>query len=116
MSPFLAIALSITATITGQLMLKRGMGALGQLSLQSLAKSAVTSPWVIFGLGIYACGVMFWTIALSRLDLSFVYPFSSLSYAGIMLGSYFLFKEHISRIRVLGIGVIIVGLLIISQS
>lgn len=116
MSPFLAIALSIVFTISGQLMLKRGMGVLGQLTIRDLARRAVTSPWVIGGLGIYGCGVVCWTIALSQRDLSFVYPFSSLSYVGIMVGSYFLFRERISHIRLLGIGVIIVGLLIISFS
>jgi multidrug transporter EmrE-like cation transporter len=116
MSPYLAIALSIAFTISGQLLLKRGMGVLGQLTIKDLALKAITSPWVIIGLGVYVCGVVCWTIALSQRDLSFVYPFSSLSYAGIMLGSYFLFKERISRVRLLGIGVIIVGLLIISLS
>jgi multidrug transporter EmrE-like cation transporter len=116
MSPYLAIALSIAFTISGQLLLKRGMGVLGQLTIRDLALRAIMSPWVIVGLAVYVCGVVCWTIALSQRDLSFVYPFSSLSYVGIMLGSYFLFKEHISRVRLLGIGVIIAGLLIISLS
>jgi multidrug transporter EmrE-like cation transporter len=76
----------------------------------------VTSPWVIGGLAVYGVGVISWLFALSHLELSYAYPFSSLGYVGIILGSYFLFKERISAIRLVGIGVIILGLLIISQS
>jgi drug/metabolite transporter (DMT)-like permease len=75
-----------------------------------------TSPWVIGGLVVYGLGVLNWLMALSRLELSYVYPFASLSYVGIIIGSYFLFKEKLSRLRLIGIFIIIVGVLITSQS
>lgn len=82
----------------------------------AMIRYIVTSPWVIGGLAIYGTGVIFWMLALSNYELSYVYPFASLSYIGIIIGSYFIFKERITTLRVLGIAIIIAGVLITSQS
>jgi drug/metabolite transporter (DMT)-like permease len=74
------------------------------------------SPYVIGGLIAYGSGVVFWLAALSYLEVSYLYPFASLSYVGIIIGSYVLFKEDINRLRLLGIAVIILGVFITSQS
>jgi multidrug transporter EmrE-like cation transporter len=116
MSPFVFIALSVTCSVCGQLSLKHGMSLIARSATLSVLARMVTSPWVIGGLAVYGVGVISWLFALSHLELSYAYPFSSLGYVGIILGSYFLFKERISAIRLVGIGVIILGLLIISQS
>jgi hypothetical protein len=39
---------------------------------------------------------LFWLIVLSRADLSFVYPFATLSMALIILSSHFIFGETMS--------------------
>jgi multidrug transporter EmrE-like cation transporter len=116
MSPFVFIAVSVTCSVCGQLSLKHGMSLIARSATTSVFVRMVTSPWVIGGLAVYGVGVISWLFALSHLELSYAYPFSSLGYVGIILGSYFLFKERISAIRLVGIGVIILGLLIISQS
>lgn len=116
--PFFALILiSTLCSVFGQLTLKSGMQRIARLQASSsVIVQIVTSPWVIVGLGIYGCGVLFWLMALSRLDVSFVYPFASLSYVGIIIGSHFLFKEHISRSRLIGILVIIAGVSVIGLS
>ncbi|MHB8626253.1 MAG: DMT family transporter [Aggregatilineales bacterium] len=116
MSPLLFVALSIVGNVCGQLLLKKGMVVIARAPGNSVLVRMITSPWVIGGMVIYGSGVVFWIIALSYLQLSFVYPFGSLGYIGIMIGSYVLFKEPISRLRLVGIGIIVFGLLLISQS
>ena len=117
MSPFVFIAFSTLFGIGGQLMLKRGMGAMGKTAAQkNLILRMVTSPWVVGGLIVYGLGVVNWLMALSHLELSYAYPFASLSYIGIIVGSYFIFKERITLMRVAGIAVIIAGVLITSLS
>lgn len=117
MSPLVFVAISTVFGISGQLLLKQGMNNIVQkLGGSSVVKGMVTSPWVIGGLAVYGTGVIFWLLALSNYELSYVYPFASLSYIGIIIGSYFIFKERISALRVLGIVVIISGVLITSQS
>ena len=117
MSPFVFIAFSTIFGIGGQLMLKRGMGRMGgTVGMKNLILKMITSPWVIGGLIVYALGVVNWLLALSHLELSYAYPFASLSYIGIIIGSYFIFKERITMMRIAGIAVIIVGVLITSLS
>lgn len=117
MSPFVFIAFSTVLGICGQLLLKQGMNMISRSSNNAgMIQRMVLSPWVIGGLAIYGTGVIFWLLALSNFELSYVYPFASLSYIGIIIGSYFLFKERITMMRVLGIAVIIAGVLITSQT
>lgn len=113
MSPFIFIAISTVCGVCGQLALKRGMGG---MSGDSMLIRMATSPWVVGGLLVYGTGVIFWLLALSSFELSYVYPFASLSYIGIILGSYFIFKERINALRVVGIAIIILGVLITSQT
>ncbi len=118
MSPFVFIAFSTVLGITGQLFLKQGMGGIGRSGAAggSMLMGIIKSPWVIGGLGVYGLGVLFWLLALSHFELSYVYPFASLSYIGIIVGSYLIFKERITALRLVGIAVIILGVLITSQS
>lgn len=118
MSPYIFVAISTILGITGQLMLKQGMGGIGRSGAtgSGILLSIIRSPWVIGGLGIYGTGVIFWLLALSHFELSYVYPFASLSYIGIIVGSYLIFKERITALRLVGIAVIIAGVLITSQS
>ena len=114
MSPLVFIAFSTVFSISAHLSLKHGMSRMNQASGFQLIRQMMLSPWLVGGLFVYGLGVIFWLLALSRLDVSFVYPFASLATVGVILGSYFLFKENITRMRMLGIVVIIAGVLIIG--
>jgi multidrug transporter EmrE-like cation transporter len=118
MSPFVFIAFSTVFGICGQLLLKHGMSRMGGVATVggSLIRNIVTSPWVVGGLFVYGLGVINWLLALSYLELSYAYPFASLSYIGIIIGSFFIFKERITLLRVVGIAVIITGVLVTSLS
>ncbi|MBC6937441.1 MAG: multidrug resistance protein [Chloroflexi bacterium] len=116
MSPFVFVAFSTIFGICGQLLLKRGMGRMDTSGGGRVLLRIATSPWVIGGLAVYGTGVIFWLLALSYLELSYVYPFASLSYIGIIIGSYFLFKERLNALRLVGIAVIIIGVFITSLS
>ena len=115
------ILISVVGGAIGQVMLKKGMSTMGPLTLsaQTLIRSIwqmVTNPWVFFGLLIYGLGTVFWLAALSRVDLSYAYPFASLSYVVMLIFSYFIFHESISLLRIAGTVVIIIGVLLISRS
>lgn len=115
------IAVSICAGVAGQLVLKRGMTVLGAQSLTStnvfdVALRMVLSPWVIGGLAIYVAGTFFWLMVLSRVDLSFAYPMTSLSYLLIVLSSWYFLGESISPLRIVGVLTIVAGVSLIAQS
>jgi drug/metabolite transporter (DMT)-like permease len=71
---------------------------------------------VVTGLTIYLGGTVFWLTALSRVDLSYAYPFASLSYVVMLIASWALFKENITPLRLVGTLVACAGVFLISQS
>jgi len=117
----LYILISVIGGAAGQILLKKGMTTLGPLTLAWNDLFAnlwriVTNPFVFTGLGIYVVSVIFWLFALSRVDLSFAYPFASLSYVIMLIASWQLFDEHISIIRLIGTLLVGLGVLVISRS
>jgi len=115
------ILISVLAGALGQILLKKGMGAMGPLTLSmdqvgGILWRIASNPYVVIGLLIYVCGTLFWLVALSRVDLSYAYPFASLSYVVMLAASYFLFHENITPMRLLGTGVICLGVILISRS
>ncbi|MGK0186950.1 MAG: drug/metabolite transporter (DMT)-like permease [Verrucomicrobiales bacterium] len=72
----------------------------------------ISQPQVIMALGLNGCAAICWLLALSQLDLSYAAPLLSLNYLLVPLGAYFLFREKISRQRILAILVICSGVLI----
>ena len=67
----------------------------------------------LLALGVYGLGVINWIAALRSVNLGVAYSLSSLNYVGIFLGSYFLFDESITAARLIGVGLIFFGVLLI---
>lgn len=116
------ILISIVIGVVGQLLLKKGMNTMGGLSLSLPINELVgvlwrigTNPYVFFGLAIYLISTVFWLVALSHLDLSYAYPFASLSYALMILGSWLMFGENITPFRIVGSLIICCGVIVVSR-
>ena len=115
------ILVSVLSGAIGQVLLKKGMGGMGPLTLSldrldSILWCIATNPYVIVGLAIYVSGMVFWLTALSRVDLSYAYPFASLSYVLMLAASWLLFHENITSLRLLGTMLICLGVFLISRS
>ena len=115
------ILVAVLASAAGQVLLKKGMLTLGALTISPSQLAGIlwrmgTNPYVIVGLAIYVSGTVFWLAALSRVDLSYAYPFASLSYVVMLIVSWQVFNENISLLRLLGTLVVGVGVLLISRS
>jgi len=112
----------------GILLCSVSLGAIGQLTLKAAVRSTpieltlqsmiglATNPLLLFALLIYGFSALFWLVALLRADLSFAYPFLSLTYVAVLLGGAILFDERITPLRVIGFIVIVVGLLVVTRS
>ena len=117
----LYILVSVFFSTVGQLLLKGGMNKLGSVTLSlnglipTLWRMAV-NPGVFFGLALYLVGTVFWLAALSRVDLSYAYPFASLSYVVMLLASWMMFDEKITLARIAGTIFICIGVLVIYRS
>ena len=96
MSPYtlsiVLILFTVTTNAAAQIMLKRGMmqlGPLDQLGANPLmvALGIVFQPWVFLGLSTFVISMASHLVVLSRVQLSFAYPFLSLAYVMVVPGS-----------------------------
>jgi len=115
------ILISVVAGAAGQVLLKKGMGSMGPLTLSidqlgSVLWRILTNPYVLVGLAIYVSGTLFWLTALSRVELSYAYPFASLSYVVMLAASWLLFGENITPLRITGTLIVCLGVFLISRS
>ena len=104
-----------------QLALKASVSDTGiiNLDLQSLLSSAgslATNLWLWVGLICYAVSVVVWILALSRVDVSIAYPMLSIGYIVNALAASQLFDEPLGIGKVIGIGIIIVGVYVLARS
>jgi uncharacterized membrane protein len=112
------IIIAIIFAAFGQVSWKLGMNQAGQLAaLNFTTLSAVLlNPYVLLGFVMYALSTIFWLIALSKKELSFVYPFISLTYVLVLVLSSLVLKEDIGINKIAGTLAIIIGLIIISRA
>ena len=116
---YLIAIISILLAVAGQLLMKRGMMAFGTFPVSQLLFKLIPmfmNPYVFIGFVCFGLSSIFWLVVLSRLPLSLIYPMVSVAYVLVALVSFLWFKENVSAVRWIGIGVIIVGVFLISRS
>lgn len=111
------IIIGVILAALGQVSWKMGMNQAGQLSAinYTTLSAVLMNPYVLLGFLMYGLSTIFWLIALSKKDLSFVYPFMSLTYIFVLVLSSLVLKESIGVNKVVGTLAIIIGLLIIAK-
>lgn len=113
---------SVFLATAGQLVLKTGMTRVGYIGGERLGKPVallvqLISTWqVVLGLGLFFISAGFWLLVLSRVPLSFAYPFAGLTYLLIALFGKFVLREQVPGVRWLGIAMIIVGILVVGKT
>lgn len=112
---FLAIIICVISIVTGQLLLKKGVGTPSGKHIFLEFFKIFTTPIVILGFSIYLISAFLWLWILQRVDLSYAYPMLSLSYVFVVLFSKIFLKEHSSWIRWFGIVIICFGVFLISR-
>jgi drug/metabolite transporter (DMT)-like permease len=115
------ILFTVMTNAAAQLMLKQGMTSLGAVSFEGINPvirilQIVFSPWVFFGLCTFVISMVSHLYVLSKVELSFAYPFLSLAYVAVAVLAYFLFREDLNAYRIAGIAFICVGTVLIAQS
>jgi len=119
-----AFALVMTGVLLNaiaQLALKASVSDTGiiNLDMQSLLSSAgslATNLWLWVGLICYAISVVVWILALSRVDVSIAYPMLSIGYIVNAVAASQLFNEPMGLGKVIGIGIIMLGVYVLARS
>ena len=109
----------VTTNALSQTLLKQGMVQIGQFDLTGsnalgMAGRIALDPWVIGGLFVMAVSMAAHLYVLSRVPLTFAFPFIALSYVVVLAIGYFVFKETLNINHFIGTALIIAGIVFIG--
>lgn len=82
----------------------------------SLIQNTIFNWPILLGFSLYVVGAVLWLYVLSKFELSKAYPFASLGYVFSSLIGYYVLHDNFTINRLVGIGLIIIGVIFISQS
>ena len=107
---FAFILAGVLLNATAQLLLKAGTNAV------PLGLRLALEPHILGGLACYVVSVVVWVVALSRVPVSIAYPMLSIGYVVNAIAARYLLGETLTPMRLVGIGVIIVGVFMVARS
>ena len=111
----LLVFISVFLAAIGQIAMKKGMDGVDINHFFELTK-ILTRNYVWLGLSLYGVSTVFWLVALTRFDLSYMYPMISLGYILTAGFAYVFLHEHIGLYRCCGILLVIGGVILIVRT
>ena len=119
------ILFTVLTNAAAQLMLKQGMTNLFPVTIGPLSFAGDTligklgmtllNPWVMAGLIVFVISMASHLFVLSKVEISFAYPFLSLAYIVVAVAAWTWFGEDLNQYRIAGIALICVGTVLIAQ-
>ena len=119
-----ALALVLAGVLlnaAAQLLLKAGTNRIGEFpftldNVVPVGLKVAASPFVLGGMACYAVSLVVWILALSRVPVSVAYPMLSIGYVVNAVAAWMLFGESLAAQKLVGIGFIVVGVLLVARS
>ncbi len=114
------VFLTILLTTYGQLVIKWQVAAAGAFpadpgdKILFLAR-LLLNPWIISALAAALVSSIAWMAALTKLELSHAYPFVSLAFVLVMLGSAWFLNEPVTLLKIAGLVLVCAGIVVGSQ-
>lgn len=105
---YLILFASSLLAVFGQLCLKLGSG-------HGALMKILWSPWLWGGLVSYFCSMVLWVYALTKVRLGIAYAFTSLTFVGVYVASFFILKESVTLPKLLALALIVTGFLILTK-
>ena len=114
------ILAGVTLNAGAQLLLKAGVNAVGHFeftpaNIVPIGFKIATQWPIIGGLTCYVFSVVVWIVGLSRVDVSIAYPMLSLGYVVNAFAAWYLFGEVLTLQRLVGIGIILIGVVVLTR-
>lgn len=115
------ILFTVGTNFLSQILLKKGMTSLPKFELTaseilSSVFTIVFNPWVFFGLVMMVISMGSHLVVLSRVEISFAYPFLGLSFVLITLYGYLVLGEGVNLWRIAGVLFICTGVALVARS
>ncbi len=116
-NPLYIMLIVTTVGAVGQLLLKSGMSQVHKApTLTGIVRIMLTEPRVMLGLLLYAFNTILYLRVLQEYPLSVVYPMIAISYVVVTLMAWFLLGEQIPLLRLMGLGAICFGVILLAVS
>jgi multidrug transporter EmrE-like cation transporter len=120
----LFIILSVLLAASAQLTLKYGVdrvtkhGHSGLVLSEPVASAmrVAKEPFIWAGLVLFAVSAAVWIVVLSRVSLSFAYPFAAITYIVIVLFDRVILKAPVPGLRWVGVFFIATGIILVSRT
>lgn len=118
---FSLILSGVLLNACAQLLLKAGTNRIGHFDFSlgnalPIGWQLATNPYIFGGLSCYVISVVVWIMALSRVPVSIAYPMLSIGYVVNAFIAYYWFGEALAAQKLLGIGFIVVGVVLVAKS
>jgi multidrug transporter EmrE-like cation transporter len=118
---FALVLAGVLLNAAAQLLLKAGTNAVGKFEFAAanavpVGLKLAVEPHILGGIACYVISVVVWILALSRVEVSIAYPMLSIGYVVNAVAAYYLFGEAVTATRLVGIGIIILGVFIVARS
>jgi drug/metabolite transporter (DMT)-like permease len=113
---FALLLVSILTSVAGQFFLKAGALKLGKVNAGNAVShilNIIFTPELILGLFCYGLGAIAYILLLTRVNLSVAGPSVALIYVFSVLLGYFIYKEAIPISRIVGLGFITCGVILV---
>jgi len=107
---------------TGHVLLAKGMKTIGDLTeapaslVGGMVGRAVTNPWVVLGVILQAGFFFMYLTLLSRADVSKILPMTAFDYIVVAILAQLLLGEMVTPARWTGIGLIVLGVFLVSRT
>ncbi|RTL51963.1 MAG: 4-amino-4-deoxy-L-arabinose transferase [Rhodocyclaceae bacterium] len=120
----IAFALILTGVLlnaAAQLLLKAGTNAVGHFdfhleNILPIGMKIAFQPFIMGGMACYAVSLVVWIMALSRVPVSIAYPMLSIGYVVNAVIAHYWFGEALAMQKIIGIGFIIIGVVMVAKS
>ena len=118
---YIFVALTILLTVYGQLVLKWEVSRAAPMPSEASQMvvhlfTLLLKPWVISALGAAFLASMCWMAAVSRFEISRIYPYMALNFLIVGFAAVPLFGEALTLSKVIGLVFVVLGIVISSQS
>ena len=121
MQTFPMILASVAISALAQIALKYGMSSLTvQRSIKTglpveIVTNIASSPMVLLGMGLYFASMVIWLFVLSKVEVSYAYPFVALGFVFTALLGRLLFHDEFSVYKVIGTLLIVGGVVVMAR-
>jgi multidrug transporter EmrE-like cation transporter len=117
----LFILLGVLLNAAAQLLLKAGTNAVGRFdftpdNIVPVGMKLALEPHVLGGVACYVVSLLVWLLGLSRVEVSIAYPMLSIGYVLNALAAWYLFGESLTAQKLIGIGFIVAGVVLVTRS